>query len=175
MLSKPSETRRIVDFEYLSSIFSGEIHAKRIESLANGALGVMTGASLAVSVIGLALSQARNLNPKHAIKQVDRMLGNTKIVVWDMFAQWVPEIVGQRKAIVVAMDRTDYDADDQATLALNMVTSHGRATPLLWLSVGKDELKNSRNDFEDLCLTRLKAVLPEGQRHNPGRPWLLAM
>jgi len=41
-------------------------------------------------------------------------------------------------------------------------TRHGRATPLLWLTVDKDELKDQRNDFEDLCLTRLKAILPEG-------------
>ena len=34
--------------------------------------------------------------------------------------------------------------------------------PLLWLTVDKDELKNQRNDFEDLCLSRLKALLPDG-------------
>ncbi len=53
-------------------------------------------------------------------------------------------------------------ADDQTTLALHLVSSHGRATPLLWLTIGKDELKNTRNDFEDLCLSRLKACLPDG-------------
>jgi hypothetical protein len=60
------------------------------------------------------------------------------------------------------MDWTDFDADHQATLALHVITRHGRATPLLWLTVDKDELKNQRNDFEDLCLSRLKALLPEG-------------
>ena len=79
-----------------------------------------------------------------------------------MFAAWVAEVVGARKTIVVAMDWTDFDADDQATLALSLVTNHGRATPLLWLSVLKDELKDQRNDFEDLCLARLAQVLPEG-------------
>jgi hypothetical protein len=74
----------------------------------------------------------------------------------------VAEVVGARKTIVVAMDWTDFDADDQATLALSLVTNHGRATPLLWLSVLKDELKDQRNDFEDVCLARLAQVLPEG-------------
>jgi hypothetical protein len=60
------------------------------------------------------------------------------------------------------MDWTDFDADDQTTLALNLVTRHGRATPLLWLTVSKDELKDRRNDWEDLCLSRLAEVLPEG-------------
>ncbi len=71
-------------------------------------------------------------------------------------------MVGERREIVVAMDWTDFDADNQSTLALHLVTRHGRATPLLWLTVDKDELKNQRNDFEDLCLSRLKALLPEG-------------
>ena len=147
---------------YLDGIFAEDLHAKRVKSLANGALGVMTGASLAVSIIGQSLAQARGLLGKHAIKQVDRLLSNQGIVVWDMFPPWVAEVVGERKTIVVAMDWTDFDADDQATLALSLVSNHGRATPLLWLTVLKDELKDQRNDFEDLCLARLAQVLPEG-------------
>ena len=147
---------------YLDGVFAEDLHAKRVESLANGALGVMTSASLAVSIIGQSLAQARGLLSKHAIKQVDRLLSNQGVVVWDMFAPWVAEVVGQRKAIIVAMDWTDFDADDQTTLALNLVTNHGRATPLLWLTVLKGELKDKRNDFEDLCLARLAQVLPEG-------------
>ena len=148
--------------KYLDDVFSGSLHAKRIQSLANGVLGVMTGASLAVAVIGHSLAQARGLLSKHAIKQVDRLLSNRGIAVWDLFACWVGEVVGQKKEIVVAMDWTDFDADDQATLALNLVSSHGRATPLLWLSVLKDEMKDQRNDIEDLCLTRLAELLPQG-------------
>src|ERR1035438_1875787 len=153
-----------VDFiqNYLEAIFSEDLHAKRVKSLTNGTLGVMTSASLAVSMIGQSLAQALGLLSKHAIKKVDRLLSNQGIVVWDMFAAWVAEVVGARKRIVVAMDWTDFDADDQATLALSLVTNHGRATPLLWLSVLKDELKDQRNDFEDLCLARLAQALPEG-------------
>src|SRR6204780_312335 len=156
---KPSIDRVEFAHDFLSRIFAGNLHAKRIESLANGALGVMTSASLAVSIIGPSLAQARGLIDKHAIKQVDRLLSNRGIVVWEMFAPWVREVVGPRKEIVVAMDWTDFD---QTTLALNLVTRHGRATPLLWLTVSKDELKDRRNDYEDLCLSRLAEVLPEG-------------
>jgi len=38
--------------EFLSRVFAGDLHAKRVQSLANGALGVMTSAALAVSLIG---------------------------------------------------------------------------------------------------------------------------
>jgi hypothetical protein len=74
----------------------------------------------------------------------------------------VPHLVGARREIVVAMDWTDFDRDGQATLALNLVTGHGRATPLLWLTVWKEELSERRNDFEDACLVRLSEVLPAG-------------
>ena len=148
--------------DYLRAIFAGDVHSKRIDSFAGATLGVMTSASLAVSVIGHALAQARCRLTKHAIKQVDRLLSNQGVVVWDMFGPWVTEMVGQRRSIVVAMDWTDFDADDQTTLALNLVTNHGRATPLLWLTVFKGELKAKRNDYEDLCLLRLAEALPEG-------------
>src|SRR6187431_402413 len=147
---------------FLDSVLDEDIHTKRIASLANAALGVMTGASLGVAVIGKSLAQARGLLPKHAVKQVDRLLSNPGIEAWDIFATWVPEMVGSRTDIVVAMDWTDYDADGQATLALKLVTRHGRATPLVWLSVHKDELTDARNAYEDAALRRLAEVLPAG-------------
>jgi len=120
---------------FLDSVLDEDIHTKRVDSLANATLGVMTGASLGVAIIGKSLAQARGLLPKHAIKQVDRLLSNAKLEAWDRFAPWVPEMVGSRTDIVVAMDWTDYAADGQATLALSLATRHGRATPLMWLSV----------------------------------------
>src|SRR5215213_1577094 len=147
---------------FLDSVLAEDIHTKRVESLANATLGVMTGASLAVAMIGKSLAQARGLLPKHAIKQVDRLLSNSKLEAWDIFASWVPEMVGSRTDIVVAMDWTDFDADGQATLALKLVTRHGRATPLVWLSVHKDDLRDARNDYEDAALRRLAEVLPDG-------------
>ncbi|MCW5698231.1 MAG: IS4 family transposase [Rhodospirillales bacterium] len=149
---------------FLDGAFAGHVHAKRIASLANGTLGVMTGASLAVATIGHALAQARGLLTKHAVKQVDRLLSNAGVSPWAMFAQWIPEAVGGRKEIVVVMDWTDFDADGQATLAFNLVTRHGRATPLMWLTMLKDELTGQRNDIEDACLARLAELVPPGTK-----------
>src|SRR5690349_25098450 len=114
---------------FLDSVLSEDIHAKRVDSLANAAIGVMTGASLAVAIIGKSLAQARGLLTKHAVKQVDRLLSNPGIEVWDIFATWVPEMVGSRTVIVVAMDWTDYHAGGKATLTLQLVNIHGRTTP----------------------------------------------
>ena len=135
-----------------------------VGSLAGATLGAMTAASLAVAMIGQALAQARGLVTKHAVKQVDRLLSNDGIDVWDSFARWVPHQIGGRRDILVAMDWTDFDHDDQATLVLSLVTGHGRAAPLLWLTVWKEELKNQRNDYEDACLRRLAELVPPGCR-----------
>ena len=149
-------------FTFVDELLEGDLHGKRVLSLANATLGVMVSASLAVAVIGRSLAQARGLLTKHAVKQVDRLLSNQAIDPWEIAARWVPEVIGSASAIQVVMDWTDFDADGQTTLALNKVTPHGRATPLLWLTVMKDDLKNKRNAYEDMCLKRLAEVLPAG-------------
>ena len=149
---------------YLTSLFGGDLHAKRVCSLSLAVLGVMTSASLAVAVIGQALAQARGKSAKHAIKQVDRLLSNQGIEVWELLPLWIAETIGASRDLVVAMDWTEFDADDQSTLALNLVTRHGRAQPLLWFSVFKAELSGKRNEIEDACLVRLEEALPEGTK-----------
>src|ERR1700686_4406897 len=67
--------------KFLNVLFSEDVHAKRIYSLANAALGVISSASLAVNTIGQGLALARGKLTKHAIKQVDRMLSNAGIDV----------------------------------------------------------------------------------------------
>ena len=149
---------------FIGGLYGPDLHAKRVDSLAAATLGVMAGASLAVSMIGQALAQARGLVTKHAVKQVDRLMSNAGIDVWDSFARWVPQQVGAQPDILVAMDWTDFDHDGQSTLVLSLVTSHGRAAPLIWLSVWKDEIATRRNDYEDACLRRLAETLPAGRR-----------
>jgi hypothetical protein len=149
---------------FLGGLYGSDLHAKRVDALAGATLGVMTGASLAVAVIGQALAQARGLVTKHAVKQVDRLMSNPGIDVWDSFARWVPQQVGARADILVAMDWTEFAHDGQSTLALSLVTSHGRAAPLIWLSVWQEEIATRRNDYEDACLRRLAETLPAGCR-----------
>ena len=144
----------------LGGVFEHDLHAKRVDSLCNATIGVLHSASLAVSAIGLGLAAARGLVTKHAIKQVDRLLSNDGIKVDDILALWVPYVIGARTSIVVAMDWTDFDADDQTTIMLSLVTQHGRATPLVWLTVGKCTLKHRRNLYEDRVLVRLAEILP---------------
>jgi hypothetical protein len=145
---------------FLCGLFADDVHAKRVYSLANATLGVMSAASLAVNAIGHGLALARGRLTKHAIKQVDRLLSNRGIEVDALLARWVPYVVGSRPSIAVAMDWTDFDADGQATIMLSLLTGHGRATPLVWLTVDKATLKDRRNEYEYRVLVRLAELLP---------------
>ena len=145
---------------FLTNLFDGDMHAKRVLSLANATLGVIKTASLAVHIIGQGLALARGLTTKHAIKQVDRMLSNDGIDIDTALRHWVPYVVGPRTHINVAMDSTDFDADGQATIMLSLLTRHGRATPLLWLTVDTATLKDHRNEYEYQALVRLADALP---------------
>ncbi len=144
----------------LGDVLDHDLHAKRVASLSDATLGVLRSASLAVCTIGRGLAAARGLNPKHATKQVDRLLSNPKINVDDILARWVPYGVGARNAIMVALDWTDFDTDTQATIMLSLITDHGRATPLVWLTVGKRTLKDNRSLYEHRVLVRLAELLP---------------
>lgn len=149
---------------FLKTLFANDLHAKRILSLAGATLGAIESASLAVAMIGQGLALARGRLTKHAIKQVDRLLSNPGIEVDALLVHWVPYVVVNRSSITVAMDWTDFDADGQATIMLSLLCRHGRATPLVWLTVGTATLKDRRNAYEDQVLMRLAEVLPADVR-----------
>jgi len=148
--------------DVLSGVLEQDLHAKRVNSLCDATLGVLHSGSLAVCMIGQGLAAARSLKPKHAIKQVDRLLSNPAINVDDILVRWVPFVIGARDTIVVAMDWTDFDADKQATIMLALITDHGRSTPLVWLTVDKRTLKDHRTLYEHRVLVRLAELLPAG-------------
>jgi hypothetical protein len=150
--------------EYVESIVGDCMHAKRILSLSNAVEGVMNATSVAVSMVGKALATARGLDARYAVKQIDRFFSNENIRLDTFFANWVPYLVKERQEIIVALDWTDFDKDDHSTIAVNLITSHGRATPLLWKTYLKSTLKGHRNDYEDDILNLLKACLPVGIR-----------
>jgi hypothetical protein len=55
----------------------------------------------------------------------------------------VPYVVGARASINVAMDWTDFDADDQATIMLSLLTRHGRRRKLHQQNGGRLRTKAS--------------------------------
>jgi len=149
-------------YAFVHDLLGEDVHATRVMSLANGVVGVMQAAALGIHAIGRGLAEALDLDPKHAIKQVDRLLSNRGIVIWTWFAHWVAFVVGDRKEVMVALDWTEFDKDGQATIALYLVSSHGRATPLVWKTIDKRKLKDRRGEYELEVVERLHETLPAG-------------
>lgn len=147
---------------FIATLYEGDLHAKRVLSLANATLGVLTSASLAVHAVGQGLAHAQGTLSKHGVKQVDRLLSNRGIEVDGYFAHWIPYVIGARKAVVVALDWTSFKRDGHETIVLSMLTRHGRATPLLWKTVLASTMKGNQTVYEDALLHRLYEVLPEG-------------
>lgn len=143
----------------LDTIFE-DIHAKRLESLANYTVGVMQAPSAAIHAIGAAYAAVAEIAPKHGVKQVDRYLSNKGINVEELTPDWASFVIGARKEVIIALDWTDFDDDDHTTLAAYVVTTHGRATPLAWKTVKKSTLRGKRTGYELEMVERLHAAIP---------------
>ena len=148
--------------EFISKMYEGDLHAKRVLSLSNATLGVLTSASLAIHALGQGLAQAMGKLSKHGVKQVDRLLSNEGIDVERFFGYWVAYMVGARPEIVVALDWTSFARDGHETIVLSMLTGHGRATPLMWRTVQASALKGNQRRDEDELLRALRHAMPAG-------------
>jgi hypothetical protein len=168
MEGQHKKAERIVEREQLDElmerVFGGEMHAQRVASLSNAVDGVLHAASLGVRAIGHGLAVANGLAPRHAIKQVDRLLSSPKLLREEVARFWVRFVVAERKELLVNFDWTDFEDSDQSMIVLGTHTTHGRSTPLVWKTVRRSELKDQRNAHEDDLLCLLADVLPEGVR-----------
>ena len=73
----------------------------------------------------------------------------------------IPVLVSARSRIVVAVDWTEFASNGHSTVAVSMITEHGRATPLMWMTLATKKLKKRRAQFEDRVLWRLRLALPD--------------
>lgn len=145
----------------ITNIYNDELHAKRVLSLSNAVQGVLQSASLAIHAIGHGLSVAQGTASKHTIKQVDRLLSNSNIDTWIFQGYWIPYSIGARKEIMLVMDWTDFALDDQITLSIQMLTTHGRSIPLIWKTYRKSTLRDHQREHENELLDHLKNSVPE--------------
>jgi len=155
----PSKLDRLHSRELVEELFDDDLHARRVLSLANGVAGVLRAATLSVHAIGEGYAEVARTKPRFGVKQVDRFLSNSAIDVARLAPSWVKFVIAARKEIVVALDWTEFDKDDHATLCAYVVTSHGRATPLTWKTVKKSTLAGKRNDYEYEVIERLHGAL----------------
>ena len=73
-----------------------------------------------------------------------------------------PWLVAKREENMISLDWTEYAADGQSRIAINLITEHGRATPLVWQTVKTKSLKRRRSRYEDEVPRLLASCLPQG-------------
>jgi hypothetical protein len=139
----------------MDGIFGATEHANRVQSLANAVVGITHVAVLAIHAIGQAYAQVAGISAKSGVKQIDRLLSNGNLVVDSALKTWVSFVVGVRREVVIALDWTDFDDDQQTTLAAYLVTNHGRATPLAWKTHHKSTLKGNQKRYEQELIEKL--------------------
>lgn len=147
--------------QFLTWQLSSDLHKKSIESLSDAVTGVLASGSLMLSKIGEGLAESKSLLPKHAKKQVDRLLSNEHIQIGYCQHRLVKLLIAQRTRIFVAMDWTVFAKDKQMTLTLRLITRHGRATPLLWKSVSTVDLKGNKNTYVFMLFEKLRKLVPK--------------
>lgn len=148
-------TRNLADV-----LFGEDLHAKRVESLANGIAGVLNAAMLSIHAIGQAYAAMAHIEASSGVKQIDRLLSNVGVDLRVLFPAWIRFVVGVRTEVIVALDWTEFDDDDHATLCAYAVTRHGRATPLIWKTHRKSEMEGHRTEWEHDLVQQFHAAIP---------------
>ncbi len=161
MMIKAIVTVKPRELKSFTQRYFPELHSKQQASLSNAVSGVIASDSLMVTKIGEGLAHLNHLTVKHAIKQVDRLISNKRIDSTYLQNQLARFLVANRSRIYVAIDWTVFAKDKQMTIALRLVTTHGRATPLLWQTVSTEGLKGKKNDYVYAILERLRRLVPE--------------
>ena len=145
--------------DFGESLFGGDLHAKRVQSLSNGVAGVLNAAMMTIHTIGQAYAAAAHIQARNGVKQLDRFLSNVGVDLTKVFPSWVAFVVGVREELIVALDWTEFDDDDHASLCAYAVTRHGRATPLIWKTHRKSEMKDHRTQWEHDLVEQLHETL----------------
>ena len=97
-------------------LFDEDLHAKRVESLANGMAGVLNAARFTIHAIGQAYAAMAHIEARSGVNQLDRLLSNVGVKLEELFPSWIRVVVSVRTELIVSLDGTEFDADDHVTL-----------------------------------------------------------
>jgi len=138
------------------------LHSKQADAISTAIMGAIYCTRLNSTNMGIAIANVLGTSPRYAIKQVDRLCGNNKID-WNLSqSKYVQYVLANRTTIVVSLDWTEFGGDKQSQIMLNLITSHGRATPLLWKTYYDRTIRHHRSQYERSILRALKDIIPPG-------------
>ena len=142
----------------LRALFKG-FHQKQVVTLTALVSGLWLQRRAGVAAIGRAL-RTRAL-PKHAIKRVDRFLGNPRFDELEGFRRLLRLAMRGRTRLFFALDWTTIRDHDVLVASL---IHKGRALPVFWQVLDAATLYKSQNAFEHGFCAVLKTLLPAGCR-----------
>ncbi|MBX3209772.1 MAG: IS4 family transposase [Labilithrix sp.] len=143
----------------MESIFE-DMHSQRLDALVGYAAATMGAMRAGVHAIGAAYAEVAEIKPRHSVKSFVRFLSNKGLDVAKLRPAWSAFVLGARPEVLLALDWTEFDDDDHATLCMHVVTNHGRATPLFWKTVKKSELRGKRTDLELALVNAAQEAIP---------------
>jgi len=146
---------------FISDNLKGNFHHKTVLSISNATFGLLNSGKATISKIGYGYAKGNSKIIKHGVKQTDKLLSNKKFEI-----QISQKIISKlttvnRNFIIIAIDWTYFYKDNQATITAKIITNHGRAIPLAWLTVYLDELKGNMFKYENSLLESVYNNLPK--------------
>jgi hypothetical protein len=136
------------------------VHATRFKAVLRAVEALIVAQRVSLTAIGRAVRG--NLQPRHGIKMIDRLLGNTKLskerVHW--YAAIAKRIAGNERRLVVLLDWTQLHGEFWALVAA--VAFDGRAIPIL--AEAHHESQLGSRDLQTRFLEELRRILPGGCR-----------
>jgi hypothetical protein len=145
---------------FIEDLAGGVLHPKQVDSLAHAVTGAMHADAANINAIGRAAARARQVSTKHSIKQVDRLLANSKVDALKVMQHVVPILVAEQSTIAVAVEWTEFESDGHSTATVSMVTQDGPAMPLMWITMAGKKSKR-RGQYEDRLRRLLRLSVPE--------------
>lgn len=142
---------------WVGQVLDGLVDAKKQETLANVAAGIVEAQSLVIGDIGRGIPG--EAYDKHKVKRVDRFLSNVWVDVTSIslgLLRGFDFVPGQR--VLLTLDWTHLEKFEMMTTSV--VTGAGRALPFHWTVI--DQKKTRLAVGQKRHLEDLKALLPDG-------------
>lgn len=139
----------------------GKLRKSQRNTLSALVWALMRQPRLGIAAIGQSLAMAHTTTAKHAIKRVDRFVGNTGIDLEVACGDLITTVIGAARTVYLTLDWTDPKTRDGTFQILSLnVRAHGRAIPVAWTTVAKSDLKNRMREYEEALCTRVARLLP---------------
>ena len=95
------------------------------------------------------------------VKQIDRLLTNVSVKLEALFPSWIRFVVVVRTELIVALDRTEFDADDHSARTPTRNTRHGPRNAAHLEDDKKSDREGHRTQWEhDLAEQLQQAMAP---------------